>query len=76
LPKEPNGSKIGLGPKPIWGMSVDMFGGTMPDRRACHRKAASGCNDRLYLSRKATVGPNATSGNRPAASNQGVRQQP
>ena len=21
LPKEPNGSKIGLGPKPIWGMS-------------------------------------------------------
>ena len=22
LPKEPNGSKIGLGPKPIWGMSV------------------------------------------------------
>jgi len=24
LPKEPNGSKIGLGPKPIWGMSVDI----------------------------------------------------
>ena len=24
LPKEPNGSKIGLGPKPIWGMSVIM----------------------------------------------------
>ena len=22
LPKEPNGSKIGLGPKPIWGMSA------------------------------------------------------
>jgi hypothetical protein len=22
LPKEPNGSKIGLRPKPIWGMSV------------------------------------------------------
>jgi hypothetical protein len=22
LPKEPNRSKIGLGPKPIWGMSV------------------------------------------------------
>jgi hypothetical protein len=21
LPKEPNGSKIGLGPKPTWGMS-------------------------------------------------------
>ena len=26
LPKEPNGSKIGLGPKPIWGMSVDTSG--------------------------------------------------
>ena len=29
LPKEPNGSKIGLGPKPIWGMSdqnEDPFG--------------------------------------------------
>ena len=25
LPKEPNGSKIGLGPKPIWGMSVYLF---------------------------------------------------
>jgi hypothetical protein len=25
LPKEPNGSKIGLGPKPIWGMSVGVF---------------------------------------------------
>src|ERR1700730_3881683 len=24
LPKEPNGSKIRLGPKPIWGMSVDI----------------------------------------------------
>jgi hypothetical protein len=24
LPKEPNGSKIVLGPKPIWGMSVDL----------------------------------------------------
>jgi hypothetical protein len=24
LPKEPNGSKIGLGPKPIWGMSVQL----------------------------------------------------
>ena len=23
LPKEPNGSKIGLGPKPIWGMSAE-----------------------------------------------------
>ena len=23
LPKEPNGSKIRLGPKPIWGMSVE-----------------------------------------------------
>jgi hypothetical protein len=23
LPKEPNGSKTGLGPKPIWGMSVN-----------------------------------------------------
>jgi hypothetical protein len=26
LPKEPNGSKIGLGPKPIWGMSVESCG--------------------------------------------------
>jgi hypothetical protein len=27
LPKELNGSKIGLGPKPIWGMSVRIHGG-------------------------------------------------
>src|SRR5580692_12526906 len=25
LPKEPNGSKIGLGPKPIWGVSVNLL---------------------------------------------------
>ncbi|MGB8897855.1 MAG: hypothetical protein WCC90_00745 [Methylocella sp.] len=24
MPKEPNGGKIGLGPKPIWGMSVNV----------------------------------------------------
>ncbi|PNE10339.1 MAG: hypothetical protein CR217_14945 [Beijerinckiaceae bacterium] len=29
LPKEPNGSKIGLGPKPIWGMSVKQAGGAL-----------------------------------------------
>jgi len=29
LPKEPNGSKIGLGPKPIWGMPVKQAGGAL-----------------------------------------------
>src|ERR1700730_2472733 len=32
LPKEPNGSKIRLGPKPIWGMSVDLFDGFLKDK--------------------------------------------
>jgi hypothetical protein len=27
MPQEPNGSKIGLGPKPIWRMSVNSYGG-------------------------------------------------
>src|SRR5580704_17178346 len=32
LPKEPNGSKIGLGPKPIWGMSAHMLLGPRDDQ--------------------------------------------
>src|ERR1700730_1205893 len=45
LPKEPNGSKIRLGPKPIWGMSVEVAAGfwevtlrhslTLPTPMAC-----------------------------------------
>jgi hypothetical protein len=34
LPKEPNGSKIGLGPKPIWGMSVEIRADAVHGRKA------------------------------------------
>jgi hypothetical protein len=34
LPKEPNGSKIGLGPKPIWGMSANFDAAARGERLA------------------------------------------
>ena len=39
LPKEPNGSKIGLGPKPIWGMSVNSRSWNGPIDTASHGRA-------------------------------------
>jgi hypothetical protein len=44
LPKEPNGSKIGLGPKPIWGMSVIAIFGNPDDVVAMVKNGVtSGC---------------------------------
>ena len=48
LPKEPNGSKIGLGPKPIWGMSAEMPCPQFPqDKRRCVGNRCNGSLEEL-----------------------------